>query len=141
LAYVDNRETQLIVCGNPECRLGIAVVKDPDGGPPRIFPGALTGEPFPNALSVDVDRAWTEARTCYSVGAFTATEMMCRKILMHLAVEATEATSDLTFAQYVSALDDAGYIAPGLKAVVDVVRQRGNAANHDLPAQARPRQT
>jgi len=33
----------------------------------------------------------------------------------------------------VDALDAAGYITTGMKPVVDQIRRRGNAANHDLP--------
>jgi hypothetical protein len=60
--------------------------------------------------------------------------MMFRKILMHIAVEQASAAVGKNFTEYVDALDQAGYIAPGMKPVVDQIRKRGNAANHDLPA-------
>jgi hypothetical protein len=52
----------------------------------QVFP------PRPEGRSVDflppeIEMAWNEARNAYSVAAFTASEMMCRKILMHIAVD------------------------------------------------------
>jgi hypothetical protein len=38
-------------------------------------------------LPPEIEMAWNEARNAYSVAAFTASEMMCRKILMHIAVD------------------------------------------------------
>lgn len=63
---------------------------------------------------------------------------MCRKILMHLAVDLLHAEPGLAFDQYIAALDEAGYLAPGLKPVVDKVRVRGNTASHELPASTEP---
>jgi uncharacterized protein DUF4145 len=101
-----------------------------------------TGIIYPNprprralaSLPADVERAWNEARSAHSVGAYTAAEMICRKILMHLAVDKAGAQAGRQFAQYVDDLENAGYITAGLKPVVDQVRQRGNVANHELPA-------
>jgi len=60
--------------------------------------------------------------------------MMCRKVLMHLAVDVAGSAAGKGFVQYVDDLDAAHYIMPGLKATVDKVRSRRNLANHDLPA-------
>jgi hypothetical protein len=82
----------------------------------------------------EVVRAWEEARSAYSVGAYAAAEMMCRKILMHVAVDKGLAKVGQSFVSYMNALQAAGYITTGLEEVVDQVRDRGNVANHDLPA-------
>lgn len=98
-----------------------------------VYPAAPAGGNVQH-LPADVERAWQEARTAHAVAAYTASEMMSRKILMHIAVDAAAAKPGESFSAYVDALDGAGYIAPGLKAVVDVIRTRGNGANHELPA-------
>lgn len=98
-----------------------------------VYPAAPAGRLVKN-LPDDVNRAWREVRVAHSVGAYTAAEMMCRKILMHLAVAQAGADAGASFLAYVDALDRAGYISPGLRPVVDQIRTRGNIANHDLPA-------
>jgi hypothetical protein len=60
--------------------------------------------------------------------------MMCRKILMHLAVDVAKSDVGKSFVQYVGDLEATGYIVKGLAPVVDQVRHRGNVANHELPA-------
>jgi hypothetical protein len=96
-------------------------------------PAAPAGGHVPG-LPDDVQRAWTEVRAAFSVGAYTASEMMCRKILMHIAVGKTPMTDGKNFVAYVDALDQAGFVTPGLKPAVDLIRQRGNTANHEIPA-------
>lgn len=112
----------------PLCNDGSVRVKNG-----AVYPPAPAGAPVMN-LPDDVKIAWQEARTAHAVAAYTASEMMCRKILMHLAVDKANAASGKNFVQYVDALDAAGFVAPGLKPVVDIIRTRGNVANHDLPA-------
>lgn len=40
-----------------------------------------------DGLPADVAEAYSEARRCMSVGALTGAELICRKILMHVAVD------------------------------------------------------
>jgi hypothetical protein len=72
--------------------------------------------------------------SCATVGAYTAAEVMCRKILMHVAVDQAASGPGKTFVQYIDDLDGAGFIPRGLKPKIDEIRQRGNVANHELPA-------
>lgn len=102
-----------------------------------IHPPSPAGAAVRN-LPPDIERAWREARAAHAVGAYTASEMMCRKILMHLAVDVAKSSPGESFVAYVEALDKEGYITTGLKAVVDAIRSRGNVANHDLPASSEP---
>jgi hypothetical protein len=112
----------------PGCNEGSVKLKDGS-----VYPTAPAGGNVRN-LPPDVEQAWREARTAHAVAAYTASEIMCRKILMHLAVDVAGAKPGKTFAEYVDALDSAGYISTGLKPTVDTIRQRGNGANHELPA-------
>ena len=99
-----------------------------------LYPPSAAGA-LVAGLPTDVEAAWREVRTTFAVAAYTAAEMMCRKILMHVAVDRISTSAPRKkFAEYVDDLDNAGYIAPGLKPVVDKVRDRGNIANHELPA-------
>ena len=100
-----------------------------------VFPAAPAGGNVRN-LPADVQAAWREARLAHSVGAYTAAEIMCRKILMHVAVDVAGAKEGLAFIKYVDELQSAGYITTGLKPTIDTIRQRGNGANHELAASA-----
>jgi hypothetical protein len=51
-----------------------------------IYPPVMVG-PDIEGLSNSIQEAYTEARKCLSVGALTSCELICRKILMHIAVE------------------------------------------------------
>lgn len=68
------------------------------------------------------------------MAAYTASEMMCRKILMHLAADVASSKAGGTFKQFVEDLVKAGHIGPALLPSVEKVKDRGNAANHELPA-------
>ncbi len=67
------------------------------------------------------------------VGAFTATELLCRKILMHVAAD-KGANPGEPFAAYLDFLEKAGYVTPPMKGWVDLIRRHGNLAAHELPA-------
>lgn len=97
-----------------------------------LYPGVAPG-PFIEGLPKDVGDAYEEARRCMSVDAFTACEGLCRKILMHVAVE-KGAKEGETFASYITSLEKAGYVTPPMKPWVDLIRQHGNQAQHLLPA-------
>lgn len=97
-----------------------------------MSPATLGGEPV-EGLPEDVGRAYREARGCLAVGAFTACELMCRKILMHVAV-AKGAGEDQSFASYVTYLRNEGHITAAMVPWVDEIRNRGNVATHEIPA-------
>src|SRR6476660_7040889 len=52
-------------------------------------------------LPLDVDSAWREAVDAFNAGAFTAAEIMCRKILMHVAVDVAKSPEGQNFVQYI----------------------------------------
>lgn len=124
--YGDSVVTTWMQC--PACREGS--VRTRDGSTHPVAPAFSDVA----ALPTDVATAWREARLAHSVGAYTASDIMCRKILMHLAVDATASPPGKSFVSYVDDLVLEGYVTKGLRPVVDLVRQRGNAANHELPA-------
>jgi hypothetical protein len=97
-----------------------------------IYPVPRPGRTLEH-LPAEMVWAWEEARSAYSVGAYTAAEMMCRKILMHVAEDKGLAEVGSSFVSCMDALHAAGFITKGLEAVVDQVRGRGNLANRHLP--------
>ncbi|MFJ5059790.1 DUF4145 domain-containing protein [Streptomyces nigra] len=116
--------TQWIRC--PSCGAGSVIHQNVQ------YPGPKTGGDVA-ALPEDVHRAYEEARACASVNAFTAAEVMCRKILMHVAVD-KGAEENKSFAYYIQYLSENGYVTPPMTPWVDAIRKNGNVAVHDIPA-------
>ena len=65
------------------------------------------------------------------IDAYTACVLVCRKILMHIAVE-EGADEKLNFFQYVEYLAENGFVPPKGKDWVDYIRSKGNEANHEI---------
>jgi DNA-directed RNA polymerase subunit RPC12/RpoP len=82
-------------------------------------------------LPPDVAALYGEARGCMSVPAHTGAVLLCRKILMHVAVEAG-AKAGLRFIDYVEYLSDQHYVPPNAKGWVDHIREKGNEATHEI---------
>jgi len=74
---------------------------------------------------------YEEARDCFACGAYTGSVMLLRKLLMHAAVE-KGAKAGLGFVEYVEYLDTSGYLGRDGKGWVDMIRKRGNEANHEI---------
>ena len=83
------------------------------------------------ALPEKVNGLYREARDSIGASAPHAAVMVCRKLLMHVAVE-NGAREGTTFAAYVQYLADNGYVSPGSKDWVDEIREIGNDANHEI---------
>jgi hypothetical protein len=110
----------------------------------RVAPATL---PLTEPLGVVGREAeiWREARECLAVGAVTAVVMLCRKLLLHVAVahgldEEGAKGRTPTFDTAVKHLESVGVITSRMQPWVDRIREVGNGANHDLtpisPAQA-----
>jgi len=102
-----------------------------------VSPGIAFG-PKIEGLPPDVDAAYEEARRCLSVNANTAAEGICRKILMHLAVD-KGATEGKSFASYIDYLEEKGYVTPPMRDWVKLIKDHGNEAQHRLKAPDRKR--
>ncbi len=94
-------------------------------------PGVRPGEDVSGITDEGVISLYNESRDSYSQGAFTATILCCRKLLMHIAVS-KGAEKNKKFIEYVEFLATAGYIPPGASAWVDKIRTKGNEANHEI---------
>ncbi len=94
------------------------------------FPGAQFGEPLTD-LPPLVDRIYDEARRAMSVAGYHAAAMLCRKLLMHIAVE-KGAKENKSFASYVDHLVNSKVIADSLLEYATHVKDLGNEANHEI---------
>lgn len=102
-----------------------------------VYPGVSFG-PAIEGLPGETAQAYDEARRCMSVNAYTATELICRKILMHVAVD-KGAEEGKSFLEYIDYLEAQGHIAPGMKDWVDLIRRHGNLSTHSLERPDRAR--
>jgi hypothetical protein len=98
-----------------------------DGEP---SPGALLGEPVEH-LPPELEALFQESRASAAAGAHTAAVLVCRKMLMHIAVDA-KAAQGKSFLEYVNHLASNGYVPPQGKGWVDYIRTRSNEANHEI---------
>lgn len=94
------------------------------------FPEPGIGETL-TKLPDDINSIYEEARDCYSVRAYTGVTLLCRKLLMHVAVNFGAKKGD-TFVHYIEFLNDKGYITATSRNWVDKIRSFGNEANHKI---------
>ncbi len=94
------------------------------------FPAPSLGNSV-NNVPEDLNALYEEARKCSSQSCFTAAVLLCRKMLMNIAVE-QGANEGLRFIEYVNYLSDEGYTPPNGKHWVDHIRKKGNEATHEI---------
>jgi hypothetical protein len=79
----------------------------------------------------DLAKLYDEGAKAYSVGAHTASTMVCRKLLMSCACH--EGASDgKPFVEYVTHITEKVLSFPKAKQAIDAIRTIGNEANHDV---------
>lgn len=74
---------------------------------------------------------YNEVRNCYKASAFTSCVLSARKLLMHIAVDCG-AEEGKKFIEYVDFLDTNSYIPKNCKEWVDIIRNKGNEATHEI---------
>lgn len=94
------------------------------------IPGGAIGSSVANVPTA-LNTFYEEARRCITQNCNTAAVLLCRKMLMNIAVE-QKAEEGKTFLQYVEFLSSQGYIPPNGKQWVDHIRKKGNEANHEI---------
>src|SRR5262245_13939554 len=110
----------------------------PNCDQPTYFPSEygpqVPGAPFGNDvahLPYGVEQLYREARRCMTIEAHAAAVLLCRKILMHVAV-GVGADGGQNFTEYLDYLNSRGYLTTQNKGWVDHIRQKGNNANHKI---------
>lgn len=125
VASCPNRSIEWLGC--PACHNGS--VANSDG---VVYPMPLPGDE-PQGLEDPIKGAYLEARKSLSSQNNTACVLMCRKILMHVAVD-KGATKGKQFVDYVDYLVEQGHITPAMRDWVDQIRKLGNNATHEIPS-------
>jgi hypothetical protein len=100
------------------------------------WPGAKSGSPVAN-LPLDVGVIHEEARNCIAANAPSGAAMLCRKILMHVAVE-KGAEENQSFQKYVQWLITERYAPKGAEDWLDYIRTKANDANHEIMVMTAP---
>ena len=124
-AYNDGSGEQfggIFIC--PHCKCPTFVVNGHQM-PESAFGSAVSNVPE------QLNDLYDEARQCTSASCYTASVLVSRKILMHIAVQ-QGAKEGQTFLAYVNHLADAGYVPPNGKLWVDHIRKKGNEATHEI---------
>ena len=122
--YAGGLKMYFVIC--PLCSFGSVI--EAEG---VIYPSVIYGEPL-EGLTPDVEKAYDEARKDFSIGSHTSCQLICRKILMHVAIEKCELEEGKKFAEYIDALQKAQLVTPIMKPWVDKIRKEGNDATHKL---------
>lgn len=111
-------------------------------GGPTFFPPyseeVFPATPFGNEVCHvpdQLDELYREARRCTSQNCYTAAVLLCRKILMNIAVQ-LGANEGNSFVSYIDYLSSQGYIPPNGRHWVDHIRKKGNEANHEVQLMA-----
>lgn len=78
-----------------------------------------------------VNKVYEEARSCYAANAFTGAVLLCRKLLMHVAVD-LGAKENLRFVEYVNYLNEQHYVSVKSDKWIDQIRKYGNEATHEI---------
>jgi hypothetical protein len=103
---------------------------DMTAGSTHQFPESLPGTTVGN-VPRELAALYQEARQSAGAGAYTGAVMLCRKMLMNIAVQ-EEAKEGLTFVQYIKYLEDNHYFSPKSKDFVTYIKDLGNEANHEI---------
>lgn len=94
------------------------------------IPGNIPGN-YVGYLPADIQNLYLEARKSCGAGAYTASVLASRKLLMNISVSRGE-RENLKFIDYVNYLDNQHYIPPNAKGWVDHIRKKRNEATHEI---------
>ena len=122
IANISDRPVQWLLC--PSCGRGSVQHDD------TILPSLLSISQV-GGLPSDICQVYDEARKSFAVEAYTGCELLCRKILMNVAVD-RGAAEDKSFEHYVDYLKDNGHITASLKDMTDIIRRNGNQSTHKI---------
>jgi hypothetical protein len=94
------------------------------------IPGVAPGKPV-DSLPKEIGQLYTEARNCAAASAYTGAVLLCRKLLMNIAVS-KGGKEGLTFVEYVEFLASKGFVPPDAHGWVDHIRKKANEATHEI---------
>lgn len=94
------------------------------------IPGVAPGNDVEH-LPADIHALYNESRNCVAASCYTASVLVCRKLLMNLAVS-LKADPGKKFVEYVDYLAQQGYVPPNGRGWVDHIRKKGNEETHEI---------
>lgn len=94
------------------------------------YPDVIPGNQV-NHVPENVNLLYNEARNCVASSCYTASVLVCRKLLMNIAVT-QGAKEGLKFIEYIDFLASSGYVPPNGNGWVDHIRKKGNEATHEI---------
>ncbi len=106
-------------------------------GAPSFFcaseqhPGPLLGKAV-EGLPPSVEQVYKELRNSLKNGIYTATLLLGRKLIMHLAIDVARAREGEYFMSYIDHLKDSGYIPPNGDKILEYIKNLGNEKNHEI---------
>ena len=104
---------------------------------PTYFYGGRIQVPKPLPLSPvtgvedNVRDLFEEARKCISTESYTAVAMLCRKLLMNIAVD-QGAKKNKKFQEYVEYIQEENLVSKNAKELLTEIKDIGNDANHEI---------
>lgn len=130
----NNHQSAWLMC--VKCGIGSWAIGDLD----NVIVQYPSAAPFitPDHLSPEVKATWEEAYNSFTVGAYTACTLMCRKLIFYMAVEEglpekNDRNRAPGFEQCIDYLVESELITSRYRGEwVDSIRVWGNAATHDL---------
>lgn len=120
--YYQKNNIGVYICNN--CCMPTFIYKDIQ------VPGNRYGSPV-KGVPEEVNNVYEEARSCYAVNAYTGTVLLCRKLLMHVAVD-LGADENLRFIEYINFLNEHHYVSVKSNEWIDQIRKYGNEATHEI---------
>lgn len=114
--------TQWLLC--PSCAQGSVLTKD--AMHPPLLPATQVAD-----LPPEVNQVYDEARKSFASQIYTGCEVLCRKILMNVAVH-KGADEGKKFVDYIDYLKNEGHITASMKNMADIIRENGNKSVHEI---------
>lgn len=124
-AYGDEKPAFIWIC--PICNRPTFIL----GAKVEQVPGPMVGRTVTGITDTKVEKLYDEARKALASGAPSAAVLVCRKLLMHIAVE-QGAEEDKGFTYYATYLSDQHIVGAPFAGVVAHIKDQGNKENHEL---------
>jgi hypothetical protein len=124
MGYCVEQKTFICIHICPHC--SFPTFFSPRGQIPGVAPGKQV-----ESLPKEIDHLYTEARNCAAASAYTGAVLLCRKLLMNIAVQ-QGAKPNLSFLDYIEHLAANGFVPPNGRGWVDHIRKKANEATHEI---------
>ena len=133
----DRADTSFFFLEYTDSRLSI---QESDASAPKPYsqiPAPLCYHSYTDDLigqhSREVLRLFDEADSCFSAGYYSATAMLCRKIIMNIAVTKFNYPGNKNFSEYIQCMKANNDIGTPLVSRLHDILRIGNDANHEIP--------